>query len=130
MGNIVIGDTKSVELLNEYFSSVFTVEDMTNIPNTVIGFNNNCEILNNINITVSKIIKKLNDINVNKSLGPDNLHPKLLFELRNHLVKPLTKLYNLCIEQGIVPQDWKVCVSTKSSQIVEMLLVVYLKDQF
>ena len=50
----------------------------------------------------------MNDINVNKSLGPDNLHPKLLLELRNHLVKPLTKLYNLCIEQGIVPQDWKV----------------------
>ena len=44
---------------------------------------------------------------MNKSPGSDDLHPKLLFELRNQLVSPLTKLFKLSLETGIVPQEWK-----------------------
>ena len=31
----------------------------------------------------------------------------MLFELRDQLVKPLTTLFRLSLEQGIVPQEWK-----------------------
>ena len=46
-------------------------------------------------------------INVNKSQDPDQIHGKLLYELRSELVKPLTKLCRLSIQTGIVPQDWR-----------------------
>jgi len=32
------------------------------------------------------ILKKLNDLNVTKSPGPDNIHPRILYELRHELV--------------------------------------------
>ena len=59
-GDIVIGDTESAELLNEYFSSVFTVEDVANIPNTVVEFSENYEALSSIEITESIVTRKLN----------------------------------------------------------------------
>ena len=53
------------------------------------------------------ILEKLSKLDVNKSIGPDEIHGKLLFELRFELVKPLTKLFTLSIRLGSVPQDWR-----------------------
>ena len=53
------------------------------------------------------VFDKLNKINVNKCQGPDEIHGKLLFEIRHELVKPLTKLFNLSLQTSIVPQDWR-----------------------
>ena len=49
----------------------------------------------------------MENLKVNKSPGPDDIHAKLLSELRNELVSPLTTMFNLSIKTGIVPQDWK-----------------------
>ena len=38
---------------------------------------------------------------------PDELHGKLLYEIRYEIVKDLTKLFNLSLETGVVPQDWR-----------------------
>ncbi len=46
-------------------------------------------------------------MNVNKSVGVDDLHPKLLYELKDELVKPLCALFNISLETGAIPQDWK-----------------------
>ena len=53
------------------------------------------------------MLKKLNNLNVGKCQGPDELHGKLLYEIRYELVKPLTNLFNLSLESGTVPQDWR-----------------------
>jgi hypothetical protein len=37
---------------------------------------------------------KLNGLSVNKSFGPDLIHPKVLYELKNTIVGPLTALFN------------------------------------
>jgi len=49
----------------------------------------------------------LSNLNVNKSVGPDEIHGKLLYELRYEIVKALTLLFNLSMRQGIIPQDWR-----------------------
>ena len=46
-------------------------------------------------------------INVKKWQGSDQIHPKLLYELKNEIVKPLTMLLKLSLPLGIVPQDWR-----------------------
>ena len=46
-------------------------------------------------------------MNTSKSQGPDELNPKLLFELRNELCKPLTLQFNVSIQTGMIPQDWR-----------------------
>jgi hypothetical protein len=63
--------------------------------------------LDKITINEMLVLRKLSELNVSKSMGPDSLHPKLLFELKLELVKPLTRLFNLSIESGKIPHDWK-----------------------
>src|SRR5206468_7646307 len=46
-------------------------------------------------------------VNISKSQGPDELNPKLIFELRNELCEPLTYLFNMSIQTGVIPQDWR-----------------------
>ena len=54
-----------------------------------------------------EVLKLLQDLNVNKSPGPDGLHPKMLKELSEALVKPITITYNTSVSLGTVPDRWK-----------------------
>lgn len=108
-GCVVSEDEHKATLLNNYFSSVFTVEDNTYVPDPIQIFKGNIshEGLNNIDITEEVVYKKLSEINVNKSCGPDDLHPKLLHELRSVIAGPLTKIFKISLKYGVMPQDWK-----------------------
>jgi len=107
-GNIITDNKLAANIFNDYFASVFTVEDRDNIPLAEPIFTGiELERLSEICINEDIVFKKLSEINVNKSPGSDDLHPKLLFELRHQLVSPLTKLFKLSLETGIVPQEWK-----------------------
>ena len=43
----------------------------------------------------------------NKSPGVDGIPPKLLFEIVEHISIPLATVFNLTLEEGIVPLEWK-----------------------
>ena len=47
--------------------------------------------------------KKLDNLNVCKSVGPDGVHPRLLKELSNHLYR----LFNNSLAVGELPKEWK-----------------------
>lgn len=106
-GCIVSDTVESNNTFNKYFASVFTTEDVSNIPETVQIFDNSLTPLDNIEISEDLVFRKLGDLKLDKSPGPDGIHPKLLFELRNELTAPLTKLFNLSLSNGIMPDDWK-----------------------
>ena len=42
-----------------------------------------------------------------KSPGTDELHPKLLKECAHNLAKPFALLFNITMNQGIIPEEWK-----------------------
>lgn len=108
-GNVIVDDKFAANLFNKYFSSVFTIEDLTCVPEPSGVFCNNltADGLSIISITEKLVCKKLSELNVNKSLGPDEIHPKLLYELRLELAGPLTKLFNMSFESCEIPQDWR-----------------------
>ena len=54
------------------------------------------------------MLKRLKELKINKSPGPDDLHPRLLFELCTIIAKPLAKLYTLSLNSGLIPNDWKI----------------------
>ena len=56
-----------------------------------------------LNLRANKI-KKMKD---NKSPGVDGIPLKLLKEIVEQISTPLAKLFNLSLEEGIVPSDWK-----------------------
>lgn len=108
-GEIINDDRLAANLLNEYFSSVFTKENYTNapLPKQIFQGNMQSDGLLGIEITEVMVANKLEKLDVNKCPGLDDIHPKLLFELRGDLVKPLTKLFNFSIKNGVVPLEWR-----------------------
>ena len=48
--------------------------------------------------------KKMKD---NKSPGVDGIPPKLLKEIVEQISRPFAKVFNLSLEEGIVPSEWK-----------------------
>ena len=69
-------DKENAEVLANFFSSVFTNEPDGEIPNIEpITIEHDC--LEKI-FQEKEVLKLLQDLNVNKSPGPDGLHPKML----------------------------------------------------
>ena len=56
---------------------------------------------------MDKLLKKLNP---NKASGPDEFFPRLLKELHQKIAPILTKIFQIFLETGQVPGDWKNAV--------------------
>ena len=76
-------DKEKAEVLADFFSSVFTEEDTSNIPN--LSQRSFKEWLSNMEITREKIKKKILQLKISKAPGPDGLHPRLLKELAQQI---------------------------------------------
>ena len=96
------------EVLNEYFSLVFTTEDISSLPDPFTKFEGNkSEHLRQLCLTPVMIAKKIKKMKNNKSPGIDGIPPKLLKEIVEQISTPLAKLFKLSLEEGIVPSEWK-----------------------
>ena len=99
---IATTDIEKAEILAEYFSSVFTNEngnDMTMLQNVPFE-----ERSRNENFTVKEVNKLLKELNITKSPGPDQIHPKVLNELADTIDKPLSMIFNESFKSGKVPE--------------------------
>ena len=98
-------DEEKAEVLSKFFNSVFVSEPEGRIP--TIANKTTKSPMNVLNITPEDVYKKLANLNVNKSCGPDGIHPMFLKENAMSLCEPLAKLMNSSLEKGKVPEDWK-----------------------
>ena len=95
---------------NNQFSSVFTNEDLDNVPDfDPLPVNST---LSNYDITPDQIRKKLTKLRTDKSCGLDGVHPLLLNKLADTMSFPLAIIFNTSIRTGQVPQIWKEGVVT------------------
>ena len=94
-------DGEKAEVLSEFFSSVFTREPDTNVPTLEPkSFN---ETLDTIMITKQEVKKKLDKVKIDKSQGPDDVHPRILRELGDEISEALAEIYNTSLTQGRQP---------------------------
>ena len=90
--------------MNNYFISVFTIEQLNTVPQ--LGQYEG-SILDTFNFSAEEVQEKLLHLNIYKSTGPDMLHPRILPALEDKLARPLTHIFNNSIETGIIHEDWK-----------------------
>ena len=98
-------DKEKAEVLSNFFSSVFTHEDLQDIPTPDKKSFKNW--LKTITISKEKIKKKLLQLKISKSQGPDELHPRLLKELTDEISAPLEAIFIQSLKEGKTPEKWK-----------------------
>ena len=109
------------EVLSEYFSSVFTTEDISSLPVPFTKLEGNTsEHVGQLFVTPEIIAKKIKKMKENKSPGVDGIPPKLLKEIVEQISTPLAKLFNLSLEEGIVPSEWKEANITTRESLITM----------
>ena len=97
-------DKEKADTLGQFFASVFTSE-----PHGSWELKNCPEVKKQLAISISEgnILKRLSKIKISKSPGPDNVHPRVLYELRHSLAKPLCIIFNTSLNTGELPSIWK-----------------------
>ena len=99
-------ETPQISNLANFFTSVFTKENLDNMPTIPnIGVD---EGLKEYRIDpLEEVRKKLSKLNPEKSSGLDNLHSKTLKELSKALDKPLQILYQNTLTKRNIPDERK-----------------------
>lgn len=105
-GEMTNSDYEKAEVLNSFFASVFTQEDITNIP--TLDARNYKDTIQTLTITENDVRKQLKKLKGNKSSGPDNIHPFVLKQIQAGIINPLTKIFQKSISEGRIPPQWKL----------------------
>ena len=58
-------------------------------------------------VNESFVLKSINQMKTGKASGLDNISPRLLKDSSEVIAKPLTRIINVSLSQGVVLRDWK-----------------------
>ena len=98
-------DKSKSNLFQDYFGGVFTEEPDGELPHFEERKYEN--MISSIEITEDMILKKLKKIKINKSPGPDTIHPRVIHEISNEICKPLCIIFQASIKSKKLPDEWK-----------------------
>ncbi|MES9884664.1 MAG: reverse transcriptase family protein, partial [Sedimenticola sp.] len=104
-GNLVTESSERAEILNQFFTSVFTNENIVNIPE--FEDRNFESPLTDIETSEEEVRKLITKLKPGKSQGPDQINPKFLIETAETLLEPITKIFKKSLSDGEVPDIWK-----------------------
>ena len=108
-GSSAVTAHEKAEALNEFFASVFTDEDLGNLP---CAQRYEGEKLDNFTIPPETLLKKLHDLKPGKSPGNDGWHPVFLKNIADLIATPLARLFQKSLDQGYVSSEWRVACIT------------------
>ena len=100
-GQLVVHPKEKSNTCNQYFSSVFTrcnVDPPTKEPLTGI------DVLENVRMTEECIKNEIGHIREHSAPGPDDVTNRTL----NEIAKPLAILFTKSMENGRIPDDWRL----------------------
>ncbi|XP_068758077.1 uncharacterized protein [Montipora capricornis] len=103
-GKVISDGLLKSEILNSQFSSVFTEEDLENIPEMR---SDPTPGLGSLIISEQGVLKQLSSLNPNKASGPNQTRPWFLKTFATDIAPILTDVFQDSIDSGTVPCRWK-----------------------
>ena len=107
-GNLVSDEAGMATLLNNHFVSAFTVENTDELPRLDAAQAGAGVTLATVQFTPAIVDEKLGELEVHKSVGPDNMHPRVLKELKRCLSVSLADIFTRSMATAEVPDEWKI----------------------
>ena len=87
---------------------MMTREDTSSLPVPETKLNGSeKEMLGQLIVTPEVVASKIKNMKKNKSPGVDGLSPKILKETVEQISKPLAHVFNMSLQEGIVPLELK-----------------------
>jgi len=110
-GELASTDVEKTEVLNEFFASGFTSSQYSNIshiPEPCIPkpLGDDCGSISTSTTRAEQVQDRLMGLHVYKSMGLDDMHPRVLKYLAEAVAKPLPIIFEKL--SGKVPGDWKM----------------------
>ena len=103
-GDLVDFEEGICGILGKYFSSVHSMPSNEEMPAMNAMYQTE---IRNMTINRDDVKTRLEKLKVNKSCGPDNIHPYVLQKTASAACIPLEKIFNLSLSSGECPDDWK-----------------------
>ena len=104
---IVIDPYEKANLLNTHFSSIFQHDNLTKPSLSPLNFPTNLLPSKKLVITNTQTIQAISKLKGNVSTTPDQVPALFIKRTCSTLSTPMTQLFNLSLNQGLVPHIWK-----------------------
>ena len=101
--DIITDDKGKAEILNDQFTSVFTEEDLSTVPDMGVDPK---PCVGALEITVEGVVKQLNSLNPQKASGPDGIPSWFLKQNAAIIAPTLTHIFRESVDTGTVPDQW------------------------
>ena len=107
-GELVSSGEEISKILNEYFLTVFTQENMQEMPVSEQMFRaNDNEKLIDIFINKEIVEQEIDRLKKFKSPGPDEVYPRVLKECKEIISEPLASVFRKSLDTGELPLMWR-----------------------
>ena len=104
VGEPVTDPKDMATILNNYFGSVFTRENIDNVPQKEMETDVR---LNKIDIWEKDILEKISDLKTDSAPGPDGICPLFLKETDKIIAKSLKIIFESTLKEKKCPSEWK-----------------------